>query len=189
MNIIWTSIVIIGIFLISITTPDLAFSSLVMGGEKAVFLSLKLLPIYAVWLGFLKLIELSELDKIIAKFLSPLLCFLFGNISENSKKQISTNITANVFGIGSASTPSGMKAMELLYEESNHAKKPTSAMMMLVLLNTANLQLIPSTIIGLRLLSGSLYPSNIIIPSVIVSVVSIAIGIVLIKITTRKKCV
>ncbi len=185
MNILWTTLLIISIILLIINQPNSVFSALIGGGEKSITLALKLWAIYAVWLGLLKLVETSELDKKLARFFSPLLRFLFGDINNNIKNQLSINLTGNIFGIGNASVPSGIEAMYLMYKE-QPSRSPTFAMSMLILINSCNLQIIPSTIIGLRMLSGSQNPASIIFPSIIVSIISLVIGITLVKLFYKR---
>lgn len=185
MNILWTTLLVISIVLLTTTQPNNVFSSFVAGGEKAISLSLKLWAIYAVWLGLLNLVQITKLDEKLSKLFHPLLKFLFGNINNNVKHQLSINLTGNIFGIGSASMPSGIEAMHLLYKEKS-LSKPSYAMAMLILLNTSNLQIIPSTVIGLRLLSGSNNATSIILPSIIVSIISLTIGITLVKLFFKR---
>lgn len=171
--------------LLIINQPDSVFSALIGGGEKAIALAIKLWAIYAVWLGLLKLVETTALDKKLARFFNPLLKFLFGDINNNIKNQLSINLTGNIFGIGSASVPSGIEAMYLMHKE-KPSTTPTYAMSMLILVNSCNLQIIPSTIIGLRMLNDSYQPASIIFPSILVSIVSLIFGITLIKVFCKR---
>ena len=184
MNILWTCLLIISMLLLVSTQPNHVFSSLIAGG--AITLALKLWAIYAVWLGLLQLVQTTDLDKKLARFFHPLITFLFGKVNENISQQISINLTGNILGIGSASIPSGIEAMNLLYKESPQLT-PSYAMSMLIVLNSCNLQIIPSTIIGLRMLSGSASASSIILPSIIVSLLSLSVGITLVKLLYKRK--
>ncbi|MBQ0017047.1 MAG: hypothetical protein KBT30_00265 [Clostridiales bacterium] len=153
-------------------------------GEKAVNLCISLISIYAIWLGILELVEKSGLNKVIAKLLSPLIKFLFGNQPEEVKNELAVNLSANMLGMGNASTPSGIKAMQMLDDKSGKATKP---MIMLMLINSMSLQIIPTTLIGMRIASGSTDPTNIIFPILITSFVSTFIGVFMVKLFYKEK--
>ena len=108
---------------------------------------------------------------------------LFGKTDEYTENQIAINITSNLFGMGNACTPSGMNAIKGL--DKNCGKYATSAMIMVIILNSTSLQLIPTTIIGLRITAGSATPTDIIIPTLIATLVSTLSGILLVKIFSK----
>lgn len=182
MNIVWTSVMILGFGLLLINNVDLAVSSMLEGGSKAITLTLKLWGIYAVWLGILKIVEATHLDEKISKLLSPIIKLLVGKTDEYTKNQIAINITSNLLGMGNASTPSGMNAIAGLDKGSKYA---TSSMIMILILNSTSLQLVPTTIIGLRAMAGSDSPADIIIPTLIATIVSTLAGIILVKIFSK----
>ena len=131
------------------------------------------------WMGLMKIAELSGLIDIFSKFISPLTNLIFPKIKKNpsAKKAISMNIVANILGLGNAATPLGINAMEKLNQLNPHKKTATNEMCMLVVLNTASIQLIPSTLIALRTTFGSDNPSEIILPVWISSVITAIIAI------------
>ena len=182
MNFVWTSVVLIGFGLLLVNNVDIAISSMLDGGAKAISLSLKLWGIYTIWLGVLKIVEDTGLDKKLAKLLSPLIKFLIGKTDEYTKEQIAVNLTSNILGMGNASTPSGINAIGGLDKGSKYA---TAAMIMMIILNATSLQLIPTTVIGLRITAGSSSPSDIIMPTFISSAVSTLFGILMIKIFSK----
>ena len=182
MNIVWTGVMILGFGLLIINNVDLAISSMLDGGSKAIALALKLWGIYAVWLGVLKVVEATQLDKKIAKLLSPIINLLVGKVDDYTKGQIAINITSNLLGMGNASTPSGMNAIAGLDKGSKYA---TSSMIMILILNSTSLQLVPTTIIGLRAMAGSMSPADIIIPTLIATIASTFAGIVLVKVFSK----
>lgn len=182
MGIIWSIIIILGLIVLLIKEPDMAFLTMLNGGEKCISLSIKLLGIYSVWLGILKIVEITNLDKKLAKLMKPIIRFLFGQTDEYTSTQISINITGNILGMGSACTPSGINAITSMDKGSKIA---TTSMIMLLILNTSNLQLIPSTIIGLRVLAGSQSASDIILPVIISSIVGTSIGVIQVKIFSK----
>lgn len=188
MNLVWISILTVSLGVLMFNSADTAFSTVLAGSEKAIELSLKLWAIYAVWLGLLKIVEDTGLDKKIAKLLNPIIRKLIGKFDQETNNQIAINITSNIFGMGNASTPSGIEAIKGMYKGE---KVATTAMLMFLVLNTTNLQLIPTTIIGLRVLNGSASPNDIIFPTLISSFISTFTGVVLVficsKIFRRKK--
>lgn len=165
-------------------SPSLTVSTLIEASNKAVNLSISLIAIYAIWLGILELVEKSGLNRIIAKLLGPVIRFLFGKQSQETNEQIAINLSSNMLGMGNASTPSGIKAMQLLDTKSGKISK---AMMMLMVINSMSIQLIPTTIIGLRIVAGSSNASDVIFPILITSFISTFIGVLLVKLTYWQK--
>ena len=182
MNFVWTGVLLIGLGLLLINNVELAMSSLLAGGSKAIELSLKLWGIYTLWLGILKIVEDTGLDKKLSKLLSPLIKLLFGKTDEYTQNQIAINITSNLFGMGNASTPSGMNAISGLDRGSKYA---TSGMILIIILNATSLQLIPTTVIGLRVAAGSMSASDIILPTLIATISSTVVGVIMVKIFSK----
>lgn len=178
MNLVWVAIMIVGLGIMLFTNVDSAFTTILTGSEKAIALSLKLWAIYAIWLGLLKIVEETELDKKIAKLLSPIIDFLMGETDSKTKNYIAVNLTSNLLGMGNASTPSGIEGMAGL---DKGCKYITTAMAMFFILNVTSLQLIPTTIISLRALHGSLNSNDIILPTLISTIASTLSGIILVK--------
>ncbi len=134
MNLVWISILMVSLGILLFNNVDIAFSTILTGSEKAISLALKLWAIYAVWLGILKIVEDTQLDKKIGKLLNPLIKRLFGKTDAETHNQIAINITSNLLGMGNACTPSGIKAMKGLDKGSSVA---TSAMIMIFFLFSA----------------------------------------------------
>ena len=183
MNLVWVSIMIVGLGIMLFTNTEAAFSTILSGSEKAIALSIKLWAIYAIWLGLLKIVEETKLDQKIARLLSPIIDFLIGKTDSQTKNYIAINLTSNLLGMGNAATPSGIDGMAGLNKGSKYI---TTAMAMFFILNTTSLQLIPTTVISLRVLHGSTSANDIIIPTLISTIASTVTGIILIKIF--KKC-
>lgn len=184
MNFVWISFLILGLGLMLFKNVDIAFSTLLSGSEKAIALSLKLWAIYAIWLGILKIVEDTGLNHKIGKLLTPIINKLFGKTNPETQNQIAINITSNLLGMGNACTPSGIKAINGMDKGSNIA---TSGMIMLLILNATGLELLPTTVIGLRVAAGSANPNDIIIPTLIATFVSTFSGVVLCKICEKFK--
>ena len=165
-------------------SPSSCLDTLISAGEKTVNLCISLISIYAIWLGVLEIVEKSGLNKLLCKLLSPIIKFLFGNQPKEVNEQIAINLSANMLGMGNASTPSGIKAMQMLDDNSG---KPTRPMIMLMVINSMSLQIIPTTLIGMRIANGSKNPTDIILPIIITSFISTFIAVMLVKIIYKNK--
>lgn len=185
MNIVWLIVVICGTVMIIIKSPGTLVNTMVSASEKSVTLCLSLLAIYAVWLGLLKILEDTGFSKKLAKLLSPVIHFLFGfEIDEYTQSQIAINISSNILGLGNAATPSAINAMKGLDDGSG---KINNAMTMLMVVNCLSFQLIPTTIMGLRVSSGSENASSIIFPTVLTSIVTGVVTIIILKLIFRAR--
>jgi len=142
--------------------------------KSAVEVSLYLLGIVALWLGITKIIEDSGLIYSISRAFQPLLSRVFRKIPENhpSITSITLNFLANMFGLGNAATPLGIKAMQDLQELNPDKDKTSFEMMLFIVLNTASIQIIPFTVIGILADFGSANPSAIILPTIIATLIS-----------------
>ena len=118
----------------------------------------------AVWLGLMKIATNSGLMKKIASILSPILRHLFPDIPKNHESlgYIASNIAVNMFGLGSAATPFGLKAMEKLQELNDKKDTATKSMITFLVLNTSGVTIIPTTIISLRIMYQSTDPTRIV---------------------------
>lgn len=178
MNKVWIYIVTIGSIVILFVCPESLMPTMVSAGEKSIKLCLNLVGVYTVWMGLLQLLDDCGLTQKLSFVLSPVIDKLFGKLDETTKKLISINLSANILGVGGASTPSGIKAMSRL---DNKSGKPTKAMIMLVVINATSIQLLPTTVIGMRITAGSANPADIILPSLIATFVTSMLGIVLVN--------
>ena len=99
-------------------------------------------------------------------------------------KNICLNVASNIIGIGSAATPYGIKAMKGLDKGETKANR---AMIMLVVINSTGIQLLPTTVIGMRALAGSVSPSCILWPTIVATFLPTILGILLVSVIYRKK--
>ena len=168
--------------------PDGAIRAMLTGSTNAVNLALSLLASYGFWLGFFKLLEKTGASRIITRLLRPIIRFLFKNVDSQTESLISMNMSANLLGLGNASTPLGVNAMQLLCGKD---EKVNTNMIMLVVISATSLQLIPSTVIGMRIARGSLSPTAFLLPCIVATILSTVIGVFLVKllslITDRKR--
>lgn len=176
MNKIWTFVLLASIMLM-ITSGEQNIMNIILSGcEKAVTLSYSLISIYAFWLGILEICDACGVSEKIANLLSRPIDFLFDKPNKETKKQIAINLSSNILGMGNIATPSGIKAMTSLDDKSGKINK---AQMIFMLLNTSSLQILPTTIIGLRISSNSQNASSIIIPTILASFISTFCGLIL----------
>lgn len=185
MNIVWLVVMLAGIVIMIFKTPQLIISSMISASEKSVSLCINLLAIYAVWLGLLKILENTGFNKKLAKWLSPIIGFLFGkNIDEYTKGQIAINISSNILGLGNAATPSAIKAMQGLDDKTG---KINNSMTMLMVINCLSFQLLPTTVMGLMVASGSQNASSVILPTICTSIVTGVIIITILKLIFKAR--
>lgn len=178
MNKIWFVMVVGSICFLLWSNPSSVLNSMIDASGEAFSLCIELCAVYAVWLGVLELVEASGLSEKLAKLLHPLIKKLFKIDDKETEKMIALNMSANILGLGNAATPMGINAIKRLDDGSGVA---TNAMIMLVVLNATSLQLLPSTVIGLRSSAGSTSPSDIILPTIIATFCTCLLGICLVK--------
>lgn len=182
---IWGGMIIVS-FVCSLYTGKMEeLSSAVLNGAgKAVELLISLLGIMALWSGLMKIADKGGITSILAKLFSPILRLLFPDYKKDSPalNAICANMAANLLGLGNAATPFGIAAMREMQKENKNPKKANKSMAMFVVLNTASIQLIPTTIAAMRSASGSNYPFDIIVAVWVVSVLSLIAGIAAAKI-------
>jgi len=153
--------------------------------RSAVEVSLFLLGIVALWMGIAKIIEDSGLIHKLSAIFRPLVCRLFKNIPPDhpSIASITLNFLANLFGLGNAATPLGIQAMQDLQSLNKDPEKITAEMMLFIVINTASIQLIPFTVIGILADFGSRNPSWVVFPTFLATVLSavFAVGALLVS--------
>ena len=188
-SIIWFLLISIGIiFSFFSGNIDVINNSILTNGEKALELMLSILPIIVLWSGIMKIAEDSGLLKKFANFLYPILSKLFPSVPKNNPAlgYIASNIAANMLGLGSAATPFGLKAMSELQKINSNKDVASTPMITFLILNTAGVTIIPTTVLALRIAHNSLNASEIILPGVIATICS-SIGGLTIDYLIRKK--
>lgn len=189
MNYIWGGMIVISL-IVSVFTGrvEQTAAAAVSGAADAVNLTVSLLGIMCLWTGISKIGEDGGLIRVIAKALRPLLRRIFPKLDPNSKGfgAIVMNVVANLLGMGNAATPLGINAVTELWEQNGRSSSATDEMCMFVVLNTASLQLIPSTLISLRQSYGSAAAGSVIAPIWICEVCALAAGITMAKILSKR---
>ena len=161
-------------------TLDKVVNSMLGACNTAVEISLSLIGIMAFWLGIMKIAEKSGLVQVISKILYPLTRYLFKDVKKDSPAvgDITMSVTANALGLTNAATPIGLKVMKELQEDNPEKDRATDAMCMFLGMNTAGFQIIPATVIAILVGFGAKNPTEIIIPTLIVTTLSFITAIV-----------
>lgn len=187
MNKIWFWLIATSICILLYLNPEIVLPSMLEASESTLKLCLSLCAIYSVWMGILQVMEDSGINKKLSKLLSPFTKKIFGNVDETTNELLCMNISCNILGMGGAATPLGMKAMQRLDDGSGKANR---AMIMLIIFASTSMQILPTTVIGLRITAGSESASDIILPTIFVAILTTFTGIglaLLIEKFKRKK--
>lgn len=152
------------------------------GAQSCVEFIMKIGSFMIMWQGILTVAEKSGILKKLSRILAPVISFIFGEVKKGSRaaKLISSNITANVFGLSNAATPLGIEAMKELSKKSRDYTA-TNDMCLLAIINSASLQLVPSTLIAIRTTYHSSSPAEITIPIWIVSALTVIFAVFIAK--------
>ncbi|PNU19146.1 spore maturation protein [Geothermobacter hydrogeniphilus] len=175
MNVLWLVMICVSIVFAIVTGHLEAFTKSIFDGAKAaVEVSLYLLGIVSVWMGITRILEDSGLIYRIAHLFKPIICRLFLNIPGDhpSITAITLNVLANLFGLGNAATPLGIQAMQDLDSLNEEQGTITPEMMTFIVINTASIQLIPFSVIGILAGYGSSNPAAVVLPVLIATAIS-----------------
>lgn len=187
-NKIWGSFIVIGVVTCLITSKvDILNNEILECTKSSLDMILKIFPVMALWLGIMKIASVSGLLDKFSRMLKPILKSLFPEIPENheSYEYISSNIIANMFGLGNAATPFGLKAMKSLQELNNKKDTATRSMITFLVLNTSGITLIPTTIISLRMMYGSSDPTSIVFACILSTFISTFLGLIIDRIIAK----
>ena len=179
-NYIFASFFIIGILYSFFTNTNIS-NEMLIASSKSIELIFTMIPIMCLWLGIMNIAKKSGLLDKLAKLITPLLKIIFPEIPKNSEcfSYISINIIMNMLGVGNAATPFGLQAMKSLQELNKNKDTASRSMITFIILNTAAVTIIPTTIISLRILNKSLNPMSIVPYIIITSTLSCIIGLII----------
>lgn len=158
-------------------------------GGKAIALVISLAGIMSLWSGLMNVAEKSGLTEKFSRLFSPILRLLFKGLDpkSNAAKAISMNMAANMLGLGNAATPLGVAAMRELEALNRTPAVASDYMVTFVVLNTASLQIIPTTTAALRLQAGAASPFDILPAVWITSIISVVSVLVMSRLLRRNK--
>lgn len=174
-NYIWVGLLVIGIvFAMFNGTMEEVNIAILKGASDSVTIVISLVSVLVFWLGLMRIVEQSGLlDKLI-KFFRPAIAKLFPEIPSNHPAMgyILSNMIANLFGLGNAATPLGLKAMEQMKALHGDRDDASRSMITFLALNTSSITLIPTTVIAIRMKYGAVSPTDIVIPTIIATIIS-----------------
>ncbi len=204
MNLLWASMIIIGVVYGGLTGNLSAVGdAAITYSKEAVTLGISMLGVMAFWMGMMEIATKAGIIEALSKKVQPLFHWLFPRIPLGSKAQeyMTTNMVANFLGLGWAATPAGLQAMEELDRIANSAKEhisnrvqsgevnegkyATDEMCTFLVLNISSLQLIPINIIAYRSEYGSVSPTAVLVPAIIATFISTVVGILFCKIKSK----
>lgn len=189
LNIIWPIFIIISyIYAIFSGNVEKINNSVFDSAKNAVELTITFFGTVCLWNGIMQIAKETTLMEKITKILQPIMKFLFPEVKKDStaNQEMSMNIVANILGLGNAATPLGLKAMKTLQKDNNKKDTLSDTMMMFIILNTASLQIIPTTVIAIRSSLGAKEPTEIIVPVWVATVSAAIAGVIAAKILIKK---
>ena len=176
MNAIFCLILIASVAVLTALSPDQVLSSLVAGAGNGLQFALKMFAVYAVWCSVLLLWEKMGLIRFFARKTSKFLRRLFPGEEEPVYGDLALNLSANFLGLGSAGTPAGIRATKSFAAEKHRT--------LLIVINSTSIQLLPTTVLAIRSTFGA--TKDIVLPTAISTILSTAIGVLLVKLLVRK---
>ena len=203
LNYIWLALIVLGIVVAvgkdlsappdpssAVRLPTLGRvvnEGVVESAKNAVTLAIGLIGIMSLWLGVMKIAEQSGLVGKIAAGLKVITTRLFPDVPADHPAMgaMVMNIAANMLGLSNAATPLGLKAMEELNKINPKAGTASDAMCTFLVINTSNVQLIPTTVIAIRAAAGSANPAEILGPVLVSTFVALLVGITTVKLLAR----
>lgn len=190
LNYIWGFMIVISI-IVSLFTGKVeeTAAGAAEGAAAAIESCISLLGIMCLWTGLAKIGEKAGLIRVFAKILRPITRLLFPRLDPNGKavNSIVMNMVANLFGMGNAATPLGIKALGELNRLNGGRHTASDEMCMFVVVNTASIQLLPTTLISMRQAWGSASPGEVIVPVWIVSICAVCAGVTAAKLFERRR--
>ena len=184
LNYIWLSLVILAVVLGGINGKiEEVTKAAIDAAGNSVTIALGLIGVMALWLGIMKIAEDSGLITLLARVIAPVMTRLFPEVPRDHPAMGSMlmNIAANMLGLNNAATPLGLKAMEDLQKLNKAPEVATNAMCMFLTINTAGVQLIPASMVGLMASAGSSDPTAIIGTTLFATFIALVFGLMATK--------
>ncbi len=165
---------------------DAALSAMLTGAQESVTLCISLAGSYLLWMGLLGIAEKAGLIKALSRVLKKPCEWLFPGAGE-ATGAITLNVAANILGMGNAATPFGLEAMRLMQKNNPNRRRATDAMCVFLALNASALEVLPTTMIGMRASYGSLQPGAILMPTLLSSTVATFVTAILCVALVRRR--
>lgn len=190
LNKIWPVFIIISI-IYAICSGNLVNlnNSIFESTENTISVTMTLIGTMCLWNGIMKIASNLSLIEKIARLINPVINFLFPDFRKNKKikKEISMNMIANMLGLGNAATPLGLKAMESMQKVNNKKDTLSNSMMMFLVINSASIQIIPTTVIAIRKSLNSTNPTGILVQVWCATIIAAISGIIIVKLLVKRK--
>ena len=187
LNVLWPIFIISSIVYAFFTGRIIEVNNSIFDSTKNVIeLSITMLGTICLWNGIMEIASNTKIVKYLTKILQPIIKILFSDIKKEDKEysKITMNIIANIMGLGNAATPLGLQAMKTMQEKNKEKDKLTNSMGMFIVLNTASIQIIPTTVIAIRSSLGSKNPM--IMPIWLATTCATFAGVITAKILMKK---
>lgn len=181
-NYIWVFMTLVGIIFALINgTMEEVNKAIFVGAQEAVTLCIGLISILVFWLGMMRIAEESGLLDRLSKLFRPLVKRLFPEVPSNHPAMgyILSNMISNMFGLGNAATPLGIKAMEELKQLNGGKNSASRSMVTFLAINTASITIIPTTVIAIRMNYQSASPTEIVVPTLIATIISMLAAVMI----------
>lgn len=195
LNFLWAGMIIVGVFYAALTGNIAEVTNAALDSSKeAITLCLTMLGVMSFWMGLMEIATKAGIIGALSRLLRPAIRFMFPRIPKGHKanEHITTNVIANILGLGWAATPAGLQAMEALGELEEERGKDRSIasdeMCTFLIVNISSLQLININIIAYRSQYGSVNPTRIVGAGIVATIVSTIVGCVYCKLKNRKVC-
>lgn len=202
MNLLWGFMIVVGVIFAAFngTLPEVTEAA-IGSAKEAVALCITMMGVMSLWVGVMRIAENAGIIEAATKKMSPFLRFLFPNIPKGhpANQYIATNMIANMFGLGWAATPAGLRAMEelsKLEDDRRRGRLPgpvrkkgiaSNEMCTFLIINISSLQLIPVNVIAYRSQYGSVNPAAIVGPGIVATAVSTLVAVIYCKVMDGKR--
>ena len=183
MNILFSVLFILSNLLLLCLSPKDFLPALLDGTSKSATLCISLIATYSVWLGLMEVWKKSGVTRKVSRLVKPLSKRLFKTDNDEILDAVCMNLSVNMLGVSGAGTPYGITACKLLDKTEN--AEYSSALFFV--LNATSLQIIPTSVVGIRTALGSVSPADIILPTFLSSTLSTLLGFLLVKASISKK--
>ncbi len=189
LNVIWLAIVLVAVLVggFSGRLEQMTEGAFATAADAVMKIALPLIGLMAIWLGIMRLAERAGFVQLLARALRPVMRRLFPDVPAEHPAMgaMVMNMSANMLGLGNAATPLGLRAMALLQKLNPHPTVASNAMVTFLAVNTASLQLIPTTAISILAVQGGKSPSNIVIPAILATAIAMTCGVTAARLLSR----
>lgn len=183
MNALFSIVFLLGAAILFVISPENFLPTLIDGASKSAALCFSLIATYSVWLGLMNVWKDSGVTTRISRLFRPLARRLFQTDDPQTLDAVCMNVSVNLLGISGAATAYGIQAANLL----DRAENAEYSSAILFILNATSVQLLPTSVIGVRTALGSVSPADIVIPTLIATVFSTLLGLILVQLLIPRK--